>query len=468
MKPEPARVVVVGGGPAGLSAALNAALSGASVLLIDSSSRLGGQYWRHLPETWLEQSELHLDLDTGLLLISAVANHPKIEIWSGAEIWSATHEDGAATLRLITNGVEKIITTKALVLATGAYDRTLPFPGWDIPGVMTPGGAQSLIKGNGIAVGKRVVVAGSGPSLLPVAAGLAQVGCEVIELLEANSPLRWLKSLPTLIQNLSKIGEAAHYIAIFNRFGVRPKFNRAVVAAHANQDGELESVSIAKIDSNFKIKKIERVKCDVAAIGWGFTADTSLAGALLLKQLVTKDEGVAVLVDENQESSIAGIFAAGEITGIGGSELSIAEGVIAGLAAAKYIGCKAEISNNHHKTRAKKQKFAKALISSYPVKSGWQSWLTDETIICRCEEVKYSKLKFAVTELGATDSRTAKLLSRCGMGMCQGRICGRFVVDLVANESGISPSDISEKERISVGNRPIITPISIELLANGE
>jgi hypothetical protein len=142
--------------------------------------------------------------------------------------------------------------------------------------------------------------------------------------------------------------------------------------------------------------------------------------------------------------------------------------VIAGLAAAKYIGCKAEISNDHQKTRAKKHKFAEALISSYPVKSGWQSWLTDETIICRCEEVKYSKLKFAVTELGATDSRTAKLLSRCGMGMCQGRICGRFVVDLVANESGISPSDISEKERISVGNRPIITPISIELLANGE
>ena len=108
----------MGGGPAGLSAALNAALAGASVLLIDSNSKLGGQYWRHLPETWLEQSELHLDLDTGLLLISAVANHPKIEIWSGAEIWSATHEDGATTLRLITKGVEKIITSKALGLAT--------------------------------------------------------------------------------------------------------------------------------------------------------------------------------------------------------------------------------------------------------------------------------------------------------------------------------------------------------------
>ena len=465
---EQMKIVVVGGGPAGLSAALNAALSGASVLIIDSNANLGGQYWRHLPASWSGQSELHLDLDSGLLLISSVISHPKIEIWNDAQIWNATHENGVTTLRVITSGVEKTVLSKTLILATGAYDRSLPFPGWDIPGVMTPGGAQSLLKGQGIAAGKKVVVAGTGPFLLPVAAGLAQFGCDVIELLEANSPLRWFKSLPTLISNLSKIGEASHYLSKFKKFGVKPKFKQTVVAAHADTNGVLVAVSIANIDSNFNIKKIRKVNCDLAAIGWGFTADTSLAGALSLKQIVKKDEGVAVWVDENQQSSIKGIFAAGEITGIGGSELSIAEGVIAGLAAAEFAGFKTKISNDHKKVRNRKRKFASALINSYPVKSGWQNWLSEETIICRCEEVKYSKLKFAVTELGATDSRTAKLLSRCGMGMCQGRICGRSVVDLVANEIGISPSDISDKERISVGNRPIITPISIELLANGE
>lgn len=465
---EQMNIVIVGGGPAGLSAALSAARSGACVLLIDSNLNLGGQYWRHLPESWSGQSELHLDLDSGLLLISEIKSHPKIEIWNGAQIWNATYENGETTLRVIKSGVEKNVKTKTLILATGAYDRTLPFPGWDIPGVMTPGGAQSLLKGQGVAAGKKVVVAGTGPFLLPVAAGLAQFGCEIVELLEANSPLRWFKSLPTLVRNLSKIGEARDYLSIFKKFGVKPKFKQAVVAAHANKAGVLESVTIAEISVDFEIKKIRKVKCDLAAIGWGFTADTSLAGALSLKQIVAKDEGVAVWVDENQQSSIRGIFAAGEITGIGGSELSIAEGVIAGLAAAAFAGYTTLISKDHRDARRRKQEFASALINSYPVKAGWQSWLSEETIICRCEEVKYSKLKFAVTELGATDSRTAKLLSRCGMGMCQGRICGRSVVDLVANEIGISPSDTSDKERISVGNRPIITPISIELLANGE
>jgi NADPH-dependent 2,4-dienoyl-CoA reductase/sulfur reductase-like enzyme len=203
----------------------------------------------------------------------------------------------------------------------------------------------------------------------------------------------------------------------------------------------------------------------VAAVGWGFTADTSLAGALGCKQAVAKDGGVVVIADQNQQSSIPGIFVAGEITGIGGSELSMAEGVIAGISAAKFVGCKVEVLKAHRKRRAKKQRFANALIKSYPVKSGWISWLNGETVVCRCEEVTVHNLKYAIDELGATDSRTAKLLTRCGMGLCQGRVCGRSVVDLVAAELNISPSDI---DRFSAVNRPIISPIPLGVLAKGE
>ena len=112
----------------------------------------------------------------------------------------------------------------------------------------------------------------------------------------------------------------------------------------------------------------------------------------------------------------------------------MAEGVIAGISAAKFVGCKVEVLKAHRKRRAKRQRFADALIKSYPVKAGWISWLNDQTVICRCEEVSVGNLKYAVNELGATDSRTAKLLTRCGMGLCQGRVCGRSVVDLVASE----------------------------------
>jgi NADPH-dependent 2,4-dienoyl-CoA reductase/sulfur reductase-like enzyme len=458
-------VVIIGAGPAGLSASLAAAAAGAPVLLIDSNPRLGGQYWRMSADDFQDQHNQHFDLDTGLLLINAVKARKEIEVWSGSQIWSATNKDGKNTLRVIYQGKERIVNTENLILCTGAYDRTLPFPGWDIPGVMTPGGVQSLLKGHGVLAGKRVVVAGSGPFLLPVAAGVVKAGGSVVALLEANKSRRWLTSFSVLLENISKIKEAFYYIKTISEAKVRARFGQAVIAAHAASNGELESVDIAKIDRNFRIKKVQNIKCDVAAIGWGFTADTSLAGSLGCNQLVAKDDGVVVWVDSKQQTSIPGVFAAGEITGIGGSDLSMAEGVIAGISAAKFVGCNVEVLKAHRKRRAKRQRFANALIKAYPIKPGWKSWLRDETIICRCEEVCLSDLKHSINELGATDSRTAKLLTRCGMGLCQGRICGRFVVDLVANELNLSPTDT---DRISAVNRPIITPIPLGVLALGE
>jgi len=458
-------VVIVGSGPAGLSAALAAAAAGAPVLLIDSNSRLGGQYWRNASDNFDNQNEQHFDLETGLLLINAVKARIEIEVWSEAQIWSATNNEGKFTLRIIHQGKERIVNTANLILCTGAYDRTLPFPGWDIPGVMTPGGVQSLLKGHGVLAGKRVVVAGTGPFLLPVAAGVIKAGGEVVSLLEANKSRRWLTSFNVILENLTKIKEAFYYIKTISEGKVRAQFGYAVITAHAGGNGELTSVDVAKIDRNFKVKRIKNVKCDVAAIGWGFTADTSLAGSLGCRQVVAKDESVTVWVDNDQQTNIPGIFAAGEITGIGGSDLSMAEGVIAGIAAAKFVGCKVEVLKAHRKRRAKRQRFANALIKAYPVKSGWQSWLNDQTTICRCEEVSLGDLKFSVEELGATDSRTAKLFTRCGMGLCQGRICGRSVVDLVANELSVLPTDT---DRISAVNRPIITPILLGVLAQDE
>ena len=330
---------------------------------------------------------------------------------------------------------------------------------------MTPGGVQSLLKGHGVLAGKRVVVAGTGPFLLPVAAGVIKAGGEVVSLVEANKSRRWVSSFIVILENLSKIKEAFYYIKTISQGKVRGQFGQAVIAAHAADNGELESVDIAKIDRNFKVKKVKNIKCDVAAIGWGFTPDTSLAGSLGCQQVVAKDECVVVWVDSNQQTNIPGVFAAGEITGIGGSDLSMAEGVIAGIAAAKFVGCKAEVLKAHRKRRAKRQRFANALIKAYPIKAGWKLWPNDQTTICRCEEVSLGDLKFSVEELGATDSRTAKLFTRCGMGLCQGRICGRSVVDLVAKELNILPTDI---DRISAVNRPIITPIPLGVLAQGE
>jgi thioredoxin reductase len=274
---------------------------------------LGGQYWRNSSTDLENQNEQHFDLATGLLLINAVKARKEIEVWSEAQIWSATNDEGKNTLRIIHQGKEKIVNTANLILCTGAYDRTLPFPGWDIPGVMTPGGVQSLLKGHGVLAGKRVVVAGTGPFLLPVAAGVIKAGGEVVSLVEANKSRRWVSSFIVILENLSKIKEAFYYIKTISQGKVRGQFGQAVIAAHAADNGELESVDVAKIDRNFKVKKVKNVKCDVAAIGWGFTPDTSLAGSLGCQQVVAKDECVVVWVDSNQQTNIPGVFACGDV-----------------------------------------------------------------------------------------------------------------------------------------------------------
>ena len=144
----------------------------------------------------------------------------------------------------------------------------------------------------------------------------------------------------------------------------------------------------------------------------------------------------------------------------GGADLSLIEGEIAGISASGQ-GVRSLLKFN----RMRKQIFANALKRSYPIRDGWQSWSDDTTTICRCEEVKMTEIRESVTELGAEDSRTAKLFTRAGMGLCQGRICSRNVSEIVA---GLTHCTVSDSERIASSNRPIASPISLGLLGDGK
>lgn len=242
-----------------------------------------------------------------------------------------------------------------------------------------------------------------------------------------------------------------------------------MISAQAGADGTLEAVEVSKIDQNFNLvagtQKI--MNCDVVAVGWGFTPDLSIAQNLGLQMEMGWDQSAVVSVDELQATSQSGIFAAGEITGIGGAELSITEGTIAGQAAADYLK-KIERSATREKIstllkrREKERGFARAIAQIYRVKNGWQKWLTDESIICRCEEVSLGALKRSIHELGATDVRSAKLFCRVGMGACQARICSRSVVAIVAAENKVNPL---LQDHISANSRPIFAPITLGQLA---
>ncbi len=212
--------------------------------------------------------------------------------------------------------------------------------------------------------------------------------------------------------------------------------------------------------SNLESKgKVAEIECDVVAAGWGFNPDVTLGGILGCNQKVDRDGSVIFSVDSEQRSSVLNVWIAGEATGIGGADLALAEGEIAARSALnKSIPLSLKFK------RLRLQLFATALQRSYPVGNGWQGWIKPESKICRCEEVSHSEICQSVTELSAQDSRTSKLFTRAGMGLCQGRICSRNVSEIIAGKNGCQ---VTDQERISYSNRPIAAPISLGVLADG-
>jgi hypothetical protein len=243
---------------------------------------------------------------------------------------------------------------------------------------------------------------------------------------------------------------------LLRKYGIKPEFGRAVVEFSNG------SASVAQLNSDFETsdKELRRVPCDVVAAGWGFQPDVSLGGILGCAQKVDGDGTVIFDTDKNQLSSKRNVWIAGEATGIGGADLALIEGEIAGLSAAGHV-----VPRQLLRKRSAKRRFAKALQRSYPIANGWTSWLKPTTTICRCEEVSASEILGSVSELGAEDARGAKLFTRAGMGLCQGRICARNVSEIVSSQTGCS---VSDQERIASSNRPIAAPISLGLLADGK
>ena len=441
-------IAIIGAGPAGLAAAKVAAESNAEIVVLDSAPRPGGQYWRHRDDVQGYKSH------RASAYFDSVINSKKITYIHGAQVWSAVRNKNSITLNFLHEGSEKSITVKKLILTTGAYDRSIPFTGWELPGSMTPGAAQALLKGHGVIAGKKILVSGTGPFLLPVAVGLAEAGADVRGIVEAHSPLRWLQSPLALILNPQKALELFYYLRKIRKYSLKVYFGRAVIGFNGSK------ANLSKVKSNLESKgEATQIECDVVAAGWGFSPDVTLGGILGCEQKVARDGSVVFSVDSQQRSSQRGIWIAGEATGIGGADLALAEGEIA---ARSVLNNSIPLSLKLKRFRL--QLFATALQRSYPVGNGWQSWVKPETKICRCEEVSHAEICQSVTELSAQDSRTSKLFTRAGMGLCQGRVCSRNVSELIAGESGCK---VSDQERISYSNRPIAAPISLGILADG-
>ena len=457
-------VAVVGAGPAGLTAAVEAAAAGCTVQVLDLGERPGGQYWRWGPPTadgrfhhgWAAFTVLR-DRFAALQASGRIAYRPGHAVFQVEPPAGRGQASGAAAggpesrfrVHAVAGDRERDyagVLARAVVVATGAYDLQLPIPGWTLPGVMAAGAAQSLLKSSAVTAGRRVVVAGTGPFLLPVAAGLVEAGAQVVAVAEAGQPLDYLRHPARLAASWRKLPEAGGYLARLTRHRVPVLRRHAVIAARG--DGRLESVTLARLDQAWRpVPGTERtLAADVLAAGYGFVPQVELlgeAGAQLADgaPLAPGAPATVAVAGPDQQTTVPGLFAAGETTGVGGSDLARLEGEIAGRAAARYVGREvAAPPRPVVRERGALRRFAAVMQAVHAVQPGWAGWPGDDTVVCRCEEVTLGRMR-AAAGLGADDARSIKLLARPGMGWCQGRICGPPVAALLAAGLGPAPAE---------------------------
>src|SRR3954471_5196353 len=243
----------------------------------------------------------------------------------------------------------------------------------------------------------------------------------------------WARGWGAAAGTPGKVADGARYGALLARHRIPLHLRQAVVAAHGAD--RLDGVTVARLDRDWNVVpgSEREVECDVAAVGWGFTARLELALQTGCATAPGPDGAPSVVVDPTGLTSVPGVLAAGELTGVGGADLALLGGAVAGTAAAAVAAGRSP-RPRHPGVPARRERlaaFAAAMHRAHPIRDGWVTWQRADTLVCRCEEVPVGAVREAVSELGADDARTVKLLTRAGMGWCQGRICGEPVARLV-------------------------------------
>jgi NADPH-dependent 2,4-dienoyl-CoA reductase/sulfur reductase-like enzyme len=431
-------VLVIGAGPAGLSAAALVSHAGVDVVVLDENARPGGQYYRQsrlagsLPAAIVGPSQ-----GDGQDLISRIApRHARL--FTDCLVWGVEADN---TVLYTQAGRSGRIRAKAIILATGAHERVVPFPGWTLPGVMTAGAAQTLLKAQGILPGDRIVIAGTGPFLYPVSTQLAAAGATLAAICELARDRFWPLRVEQPYRHLQIYREALGYLARMRRLGLRVAMGTSVVEAVG--DSALREVVTAEFDGAHKeIPGTRRtIAADTLLTSFGFVPNVQVArllGCDLRWDPVQQAHFVAA--DAGLRTSQPAIYLAGEIAGIGGHKVAKAEGLLAAASALEDLGCTLDRSTAtaRHKaarTQSAGRQFTSHMLKSFALKPGIFELTRPETIVCRCESVPRSEIDYHA-EFWNGAQRAVKQCTRAGMGRCQGRMCGFAVAQLVRRHAG--------------------------------
>ncbi len=426
-------VAVVGAGPAGLAAAEAAAERGLGAVVVDAFDRPGGQY--HMqpsrPDSVFETTAQVVEGRAAAERAAAAG----VTMLGGTEVWGVFDR---FTLHARDRAGALSVGARALVVASGAHDRTAAFPGWTLPGVMTPGAAQRLAKTSGMAPGRRSLLAGSGPFLLSVAGAVLGAGGSIVEIVEAqSSPLDCLRPL---VPHPQRWAEALRLLRPV--LAARPRFRFGEVVVAARGRTRVEAVDVAPLDASGRpdaghVRTVADI--DSLLVGYGFQPQIDLA--CVLGCGLRFDEaagGWHCAADEaSGATDRAGVFAAGEVCGVAGALPAALSGRIAGLGAAEWLrGETTRAERRRLLGRLRRaRRFAGRLNRRFAPRADLACLMTDDTIVCRCEDVTAGEIRAEIAR-GVADAYGAKLWTRAGMGPCQGRVCGWPLARLIAAETG--------------------------------
>ncbi|SFV16122.1 NADPH-dependent 2,4-dienoyl-CoA reductase, sulfur reductase [Methylobacterium sp. 174MFSha1.1] len=426
-------VAIVGAGPAGLRAAQVLAEAGLRPLLVDEGHRAGGQIYRRPPPGAERPAAALYGFEAGraqALHDLADALAPRIDYRPGTMVWgiSGREPDGFDLDCLGPEGHDRFAADR-LVLATGAMDRTLPFPGWTLPGVFTLGAAQIALKAQGMAIGRRVALVGAGPLLPLVAHQYAKAGAEVVAVLDVTPLKAKVRAAPRLAAMPATLAKGVWYTVRGALRGLPVRSGVRAVAVEGSRQVEALSFEDAR-------GRRHRVACDAVGASFGLRSEAQaadLAGCRFAFDPVTRQwqpERSAQGRASNPQ-----VYLAGDGSGIGGADVAELQGERTALTLLADLGRPRDTAREARLDRqlARQAAFRAALEAAYPYPHHIVERIADDEIVCRCEGITAGALRRAATERDAREMNRLKALTRAGMGRCQGRVCGHAAAEILAH-----------------------------------
>jgi thioredoxin reductase/bacterioferritin-associated ferredoxin len=438
-------LVIIGGGPAGIAAATEAARMGASVALIEENQNLGGKVFA-LPVTTIKGSIAdEIEKSIGRRILNNFDRvRDNISVFLSTEVWGfADQKTVLLYSRDDADKPVKRIRGDKLIISVGAFEKAVPFPGWTLPGVFSVGGLNALVK-KGILPGKRFLVAGTGPLQLVLANHLIHAGARLSAIVNAAS-------LKDIAANAFKLSASIDYLKIRSGFDHLRNIKRHHIPIYRSHiiskvygNSEVEKAEIVKADRSWNpIKGTEKeISVDAVAYGFGLIPCTELTQLCGCKHIYDERLGYwRVVLNERMETSIPGVFAAGDGLSVKGYSAAVEEGRVAALEACTQLDrvSRREADRLLRPSLRKLKRFnlfGQIMDVLSTPRSGIFNIISDDTVVCRCEEVTMQDVISAVAQ-GARDVNDIKRRTRLGMGHCQGRYCGQVINELIWRLTGV-------------------------------